>query len=300
MQNDRRTAIIGVTGLVGRGLPALLAAHGESVTGVSRSGTGNLPGVGRWQSPSTMDFSGHRAVINLAGESVAQRWSPQVRQRLYASRVGLTQQLVDAIRRMPEGARPEVLVNASAVGYYGAGGDAILTESTASGSDFLADLCRAWEAAALEAEALGVRVVCLRLGMVLGRGGLAFERLRRVFTWGLGGRLGDGRQWQSWIHLDDLHAAIVHALNSSSMRGAANATAPTPERNADFTRTLAAALRRPALLPVPGWVLKLALGGFGKVLLDSQRAIPETLIADGFIFKFPDLASALQDLVASR
>jgi uncharacterized protein (TIGR01777 family) len=298
MQNDPRAAILGVTGFVGRDLPRLLAAHGMSVTGVSRAGTGSLPGVDRWQSPSTLDLSGHRVVINLAGESVAQRWTQDACRRMRESRIDVTRRVVAAIRRLPAGERPELLLNTSAVGYYGDGGDAVLTEFAAPGSGFLADLCRDWEAAAVEAEALGVRVVCLRLGMVLGRDGLAFERLRRVFTYGLGGRLGTGHQWLSWIHLDDLRAAIVHAVNSPDMRGAVNATAPEPQRNADFTRMLAAALHRPALLPVPAFALKLALGGFGAMLLDSQRVVPDALAAGGFGFRFPNLESALTDLCA--
>jgi uncharacterized protein (TIGR01777 family) len=299
MQNDPpRAAILGVTGFVGQSLPTLLAAHGMSVTGVSRAGTGSLPGVDRWQSASTLDLAGHRAVINLTGESVAQRWTQDACRRMRESRIDVTRRVVAAIRRLPAGDRPELLLNASAVGYYGDGGDSVLTESSAPGSGFLADLCRDWESAAMDAEELGVRVVCLRLGMVLGRDGLAFERLRRVFTYGLGGRLGTGRQWQAWIHLDDLHAAMVHAVNSPSLRGAVNATAPEPVRNVDFTRMLAAALHRPALLPVPGFALKLALGGFASVLLEGQRVVPNALVADGFGFNFPNLESALTDLCA--
>jgi len=298
MHNGDRVAILGVTGFVGRGLPSCLAAKGLSVTGVSRSGCGGLAGIKHWQSPAALDLSGHRAVINLAGESVAQRWTPDARRRFHESRVGLTRLVVEAIRRLPAGERPGVLVNASAVGYYGDGGEAVLTESAAAGSGYLADLCRDWEAAAREAEALGVRVVCLRLGMVLGRGGLAFERLRRVFKCGMGGRLGTGRQWMAWIHLCDLRAAIVHVMMSENLSGPVNGTAPEPVRNAEFTRKLAAALHRSALLPVPGFALKLALGGFGAALLDSQRALPEALLADGFQFKVPDLAGALANLVA--
>ncbi|MEI6654203.1 MAG: TIGR01777 family oxidoreductase [Verrucomicrobiota bacterium] len=298
MQKDPRAAILGVTGFVGSGLPALLAAHGMAVTGVSRSGTGSLSGVARWQTPANLDLSGHRAVINLAGESVAQRWSQDARRRLLASRVEVTRSVVAAIRRLPVGERPEVLVNASAVGYYGDGGDAFLTEESASGSGFLADLCRVWEAAAMEAEVLGVWVVCLRLGMVLGREGGAYERMRCVFRYGLGGRLGTGRQWQSWIHMDDLRAAIVHAVYSANLRGAVNATAPAPVRNVDFTRMLASALHRPAWLPVPAFALKLALGGFASVLLEGQRVVPNALVAEGFGFKFPNMEAALTDLVA--
>jgi len=297
MNNTGRVAIVGVSGFVGRGLPAWLAASGLSVTGVSRSASPTLSGIDRWQTPASLDFSGHRALINLAGESVAQRWTPEVRRRMHESRVAQTRSVVAAIGRLPAGARPEVLVNASAVGYYGDGGEAVLTEASAPGSGYLAELCREWEAAAVEAEALGVRVVRLRLGVVLGRGGSAYERLRRVFRMGLGGRLGSGRQWFAWIHLDDLRAAIVHAVVSETLHGAVNATAPCPERNADFTRLLGAALHRPALLPVPGFALKLGLGGFGGALLDSQRALPGALVADGFAFRFPALDAALLDLV---
>lgn len=300
MHHDEYAAILGVSGFVGHGLPALLAANGLAVTGVSRSGTGAIPGIKRWQTPDTLDFAGHRVVINLAGESVAQRWSPETCQRLHESRVDVTRRVVAAIRRLPAGARPAVLVNASAVGYYGDGGELVLTESAEPGRGYLADLCRDWEAAALEAEALGVRVVRLRLGVVLGRGGPAFERLRRVFRLGIGGRLGSGRQWMGWIHLDDLRAAIVHAAFSDTLQGAVNATAPGPLRNAEFTRLLGAALHRPALLPVPGFALKLALGGFGAALLESQQALPEALVRDGFRFRFPELAGALEDLVGRQ
>ncbi|MEI7908521.1 MAG: TIGR01777 family oxidoreductase [Verrucomicrobiota bacterium] len=298
MHDAERVAILGVTGFVGRGLPALLGARGLSVTGVSRSGSGPNAGIKHWQTPDFLDLAGHRAVINLAGESVAQRWSPAARLRLHASRIEVTHAVVAAIRRLPVADRPAVLVNASAVGYYGDGGEAVLGESAGPGSGYLADLCREWEAAAMEAESLGVRVVRLRLGVVLGRGGLAYERLRRVFRCGMGGRLGSGRQWMPWIHLDDVRAALVHAVVSDTLRGAVNATAPEPARNAEFTCQLAAALHRPALLPVPGFALKLALGGFGTSLLDSQRVLPEALVADGFRFKFPDLTSALGNLVA--
>ncbi len=297
MGNDDRAAILGVTGFVGRGLPTLLAARGLSTTGVSRLGSGALAGVKRWQSPATLDLSGHRAVINLAGESVARRWTTDALRSFRESRVGLTRRLVEAIRRLPADARPKVLVNASAVGYYGNGGESDLTEMAPAGKGFLADLCRDWEAAAAEAEALGVRVVRLRLGIVLGQGGMAFERMRRVFQCGFGGRLGNGRQWMSWIHLHDIRAAIVHAVVSESLQGAVNGTAPEPVRNAEFTAKLAEALNRPAVLPVPGFALKIALGEFGATLLDSQRVQPGALLADGFQFKYPDLTSALDNLV---
>jgi uncharacterized protein (TIGR01777 family) len=297
MQDAPRVAIIGVTGFIGRGLPALLSAGGFACTGVSRSGGAALEGIDRWQTPGELDLAGHHAVINLAGESIDRRWTQENRRRFHDSRVGLTRRLVESLRALPAAARPKVLVNASAVGIYGDRGDQVLTESAAPGVGYLADLCHDWEVAATGAEALGVRVVCPRIGVVLGRGGSAFEKLRLVFMSGLGGRLGSGLQWMPWIHLADLRAALVHAVVSDSLTGAANCAAPQPERNRDFTRKFAHALHRPALLPVPGFALKLALGGFGGALLAGQRALPAALEENGFPFRYPTLETALADLV---
>ena len=297
MDQPQRTAIVGVTGFVGRGLPALLAEIGMATTGVSRAGKGPLPAVDQWQTPETLDFAGHHAVINLAGEPIAQRWNDETRRRFHESRVSLTTRVVEAIAKVPEGQRPKVLINASAVGIYGDRGDEILTDTARPGRGYLADLCIDWEDAARDAESLGVRVVRLRIGIVLGTNGSAFEKLRRVFKLGLGGPLGHGTQWMPWIHLADLRAAIVHAVASETLTGPINATAPHPERNADLTRKLAAALHRPAILAVPGFALKLVLGGFGGALLAGQRALPAALEADGFHFKFPTLEAALADLV---
>jgi uncharacterized protein (TIGR01777 family) len=183
------------------------------------------------------------------------------------------------------------------VGIYGDRGDQVLTEAAVPGSGYLADLCVAWEEAAMEAEALGVRVVRLRAGVVLGRDGPAFRKLHCMFKSGLGGRLGSGRQWLPWIHLDDLRGAISHAVLSESLWGAVNCTAPAADRNRDFTRKLAAALHRPAILPVPEFALKLVLGEFGAALLAGQHARPAALEADDFNFRFPTLESAFADLV---
>lgn len=298
MQTIQRAAIVGVTGFVGRGLPALLADRGISTTGVSRSGQGILPGVDHWQTPTALDFSGHQAVINLAGEPIDQRWNDASLRLFYQSRVKLTTRVVEAIAKLPADSRPKVLVNASAVGIYGDRGDEILTEAAAQGHGYLADLCREWELAAQAAEWLGVRVVRLRIGVVLGKDGSAFEKLLKVFKLGIGGRLGSGKQWVPWIHLADLRAAIIHAALSDALVGPVNATAPNPERNCDLTRKFAAALHRPAILPAPAFALKLALGGFSSVLLASQRALPAALESDGFRFQFPTLEVALADLIA--
>jgi len=298
MSEKPRVAIIGATGYIGHGLPELLAAKGFAITGVSRAGRGSVPGVDRWQTPDALDLAGLHAVINLAGEPIDQRWTAENKRRFHESRVGVTRRLVAAIGALPPDARPKVLVNTSAVGIYGDGGDATLTEFSSRGSDYLAELCGEWEDAAIAAEVLGVRVVRPRIGVVLGRGGRAFEKLHRIFKFGLGGRLGSGQQWMPWIHLHDLRAALVHAVESDSLSGAANGTAPRPERNVDFTRKFAAAVHRPALLPVPGFALKLALGGFAGALLAGQRAVPAALEADGFHFRYPTLESALEELLS--
>ena len=297
MQTIQRAAILGVTGFVGRGLPALFAEKGVACTGISRSRGSTVRGVDRWQTPDTLDFSGHQAVINLGGEPINQRWNAKSRLLFHESRVGLTHRVVEAIAELPADARPKVLVNASAVGIYGDRGDEILTETSAQGHGYLSDLCHDWEEAALAAESLGVRVVRLRTGVVLGKTGAAFEKLLRIFKSGIGGRLGSGQQWMSWIHLADLRAAFLHAVLSESLTGPVNTTAPYPERNRDLTRKLAYSLHRPAIFPVPAFALKLIIGGFGSALLSSQRAIPVALQADGFHFQFPTLEAALADLI---
>lgn len=298
MQEKPRVAIIGVTGFIGRGLPALLAKEGFACTGVSRSGAGVLEGIDRWQTPDGLDLAGHHAVINLAGESIDRRWTDENRRKFHESRVGVTHQILENLRSLSVEQRPKVWVNASAVGIYGDRGDEVLTESAAPGEGYLAELCQAWENATMGAEELGLRVVRPRIGVVLGRGGSAFEKLRLVYQLGLGGRLGSGKQWMPWIHLADLRAALVHAVTSDSLRGAANCAAPQLERNSDFTRKFARAMHRPALLPVPGFALKIALGGFGGALLAGQRALPAALEENGFRFRYPTLESALADLLA--
>jgi len=275
----------------------MLREKGIATTGISRAGNGSVAGVDRWQKPSQLDFCGHQAIINLAGEPIDQRWTDRKRQLFHESRIGVTNQVVEAIGKLPPEHRPKVLVNASAVGIYGDRGDEVLSESSPAGSGYLAELCVKWEQAAHAAEALGVRVVPVRTGIVLGRDGSAFKKLMLVFKSGIGGRLGSGKQWMPWVHLQDLRAAMVHAVLSESLSGPINGTAPTPERNSDFTRKLAAAVHRPAIFPVPGFVLKIVLGEFGGALLAGQRALPDALEADGFEFRFPTLEAALEDLI---
>ena len=298
MHEIPRVAIIGVTGFIGRGLPALFADKGMKVTGISRTGKhAELPGIDQWQSTDDLDFSGHHAVVNLAGEPIDQRWTDTSRRLFRESRVGLTSKVVEAFARLPEHDRPQVLVNGSAVGFYGDRGDEILTEKSTRGDGYLADLCVDWEDAARDAESLGLRVVLLRTGVVLGKGGSAFEKIRKVFKLGLGGRIGSGRQWMPWVHVADVQAAIVHAVTSENLTGPLNVAAPVAERNADYTRKLAAAMHRPAIFPVPAFALRLVVGDFANALLSGQRPLPAALEADGFRFQFPDLESALRDLI---
>ena len=292
-----KVMVIGVSGFIGRGLAMDLCGKGFEVVGVSRVGRGEVAGVNRWQSVDSMDFSNCGTVVNLAGESIDRRWTEATRRKFHESRIGLTRRVVASLQALPASERPRVLVNASAVGIYGDRGEEVLDEHSLVGGGYLADLCREWEEAAFEAEALGLRVVCLRIGVVMGRGGSAYEKLVRVLKTGLGGKLGNGRQWMPWIHVDDLRRAIVEAILNEQISGVVNGVAPKPERNADFTSKFAKRLGRWAIFPVPSVVLKLVLGGFGGVLLASQRVRPGVLESVGFEFRYPDFDKALDELV---
>ncbi|MBC7980358.1 MAG: TIGR01777 family protein, partial [Armatimonadetes bacterium] len=214
------------------------------------------------------------------------------------SRIGVTAKIVKRISSLPEEERPGVLLNASAVGIYGNRGDELLKEGAPQGEGYLADLCAAWENAADEAVPLGVRVVKLRIGVVLGKGGRAFEKLLAVFKAGIGGRLGNGKQWMPWIHVEDLRRAMLFCLLNEELSGAVNGTAPLPERNVELTGKLAGAVGRRVFLPVPEFALKLALGGFGGALLAGQRALPVKLVEAGFEFRYRKLEEALEDLTS--
>lgn len=297
---SKRVVIYGVSGFVGKGLACMLSSEGWEVTGVSRKGSGKVDGVSSWTTPENADLSGCEAVINLSGEPVDQRWTELKKQLFHDSRVGVTQQIVKKISNLSPELRPKVLLNASAVGYYGGCGDEIVNESTDRGNDYLAELCDLWEKAAIQAEAFGIRVLRLRIGVVLGKDGRAFQKLLRVFKAGIGGRLGNGRQWMPWIHVDDLRRAIVFCISESNIQGAVNGTASNPETNAAFTRKMAKATGRWVFLPVPGIALKILLGGFGCALLRGQRAVPKQLLDAGFQFQFNRLEDALEDLLTTR
>jgi uncharacterized protein len=269
-----KIAVTGASGFIGTRLMEKLGGEGHAV-----SLRGSLEGL-----------AGADAVVHLAGEPVAQRWTKAVREKIRASRVDGTRRLVDALRRSP----PAVLVSASAVGYYGARGDEVLTESSPPGNDFLAGVCQEWEREARKAEEFGVRVVCLRNGLVLGKGG-GLDKMMLPFKLGVGGKIGDGKQWMAWIHLDDAVGLIELAISSSQLRGAVNGTAPHPVTNEEFTRELGAALHRPALLPVPKIALSLLYGDMAQIIYAGQRVMPEAALAAGYEFRFPDIGDAIRD-----
>jgi len=296
-----KIAISGASGLIGRRLIKNLTAAGHAMHVLSRhSGTNLPPGVklSVWDSlkgvPPEESLRDSAAVIHLAGEPVAQRWTTESRRRIRDSRVLGTRHLVQALQKLER--RPEALVCASAIGYYGSRGDEILSESAGPGAGFLSDLCKEWEQEAQAAEAVGMRVVRIRIGVVLDPRGGALKRMLPPFRLGAGGKLGTGRQWMSWIHLEDLAALFQFALDHP-LRGPVNGVAPYPVSNAEFTRTLGQALHRPAMFPVPAFALKLLFGDMSEILLASQRVAPAAAEAAGFRFRFPQLAPALGDLL---
>jgi len=296
-----KITISGASGLIGRRLMKMLAAEGHSLHVLSRHAGTNLPAgveLSVWDPvkgpPPDTGLREAEGVVHLAGEPVAQRWTAEVKRRIRESRVAGTRHLVEALARLPR--PPQVLVSASAIGYYGSRGDEILTSSSPPGTDYLAGVCTDWEREAAVAEELGMRVVRVRTGVVLDARGGALPRMLPPFRMGLGGKLGDGRQWMSWIHLDDLAGVFRQAL-LQPLSGAVNGVAPYPVINTDFTRALAAALHRPAIFPVPRFALRALFGEMADVLLASQRAIPSTVEASGYRFRFPQLAPALADLL---
>lgn len=298
-----RVLITGASGLVGAATAGALCADDHEVGRFVRPGKSCSTRDVRWDPASgfvdidAMEAVG--AIVHLAGAGIADtRWTQDRKKILRESRVNSTRILVDAIAKLRQ--RPRVLVAASAVGYYGDRADEVLTESSKSGDGFLATLARDWEAEAQRAESLGVRVVLLRFGMVLSASGGALPRILRPFKLGLGGWLGSGKQWISWIALQDAVAVIRAVLADERFSGPVNLVSPNPLRNAQFTSTLAHVLHRPAIFPVPAFALRIALGEMSdELLLASQRAEPRKLTAQGCAFRFPDLDAALHSLFAA-
>lgn len=293
-------AITGATGLVGTALTSSLRTAGHTVVPVSRR---RVPGGIVWNPErGEIDAAGLRgvdAVVHLAGENLAAgRWTIPVKQRIRESRVQGTRLLSTALASLP--APPRVLVSVSAIGYYGnRHGDEWLDETMPAGDDFLAELCHAWETAAEPARAAGIRVVHPRIGLILARDGGALAKMAPPFRLGLGGRLGTGSQWMSWIAIEDLVAGVLHAISTEAVSGPLNVVAPDPVRNVEFTRTLAAALRRPAIIPAPATLLRVLFGEMADLtLLASLRVSSQRLQQSGFAFRFPELGGALGHLLS--
>lgn len=299
--------VTGSTGLVGSSLVPALAKAGHTICRLVRPGTVIKSASDGFQvswNPTTGELGGAAvgadAVVNLAGASIAERrWTAKRKAELHSSRIDTTRALVAALAKM--NARPRVLVSASATGVYGDRGDEVLTEESKPGEGFLADLATTWEAEAIQAEALGIRVVLARFGIILARHGGALPRMMLPFRFFAGGTIGSGKQWMSWISLDDVIEIMRFALENGNVRGPVNCISPEPLQNAAFTKALAHAMHSPVFLPAPAFGLRLALGEMADaLLLSSQRVLPRKLQQLGYEFLHEDLASALTHLLQSR
>lgn len=298
-----KVVVTGSSGLVGSALIPVLAAAGHQAIALVRRPPRREAAELQWDPLGGMNavcFDGADAVIHLAGESIAAgRWTAARKSRILNSRVQGTQTLAAALARLPS--PPQVLVSASAQGYYGDRGDEQLSESSPPGTGFLAEVCRQWEAATQPAAKAGVRVVLLRLGLILSASGGALPRMLPLFRLGAGGNVGGGRQWWSWIAIDDVVGLIQFALSAAGLRGPVNAVSPNPVTNAEFTRILGRVLHRPALFPAPAFLLRTAMGEMAQeLLLSSQRVQPAAALAAGFSFRYPVLEPALRHVLGSR
>ncbi len=293
--------ISGASGLIGSSLAFALATAGHSlnrlVRDASRAAAGDVvwnPAAGELEAAALEPFD---AIVHLAGESIAAgRWTDQKKERIRGSRVEGTQTLAEALTKLPP--RPRTLISASAVGFYGNRDDELLDETSSPGNDFLAEVCQAWEAATEPAAKAGVRVVKARFGVVLSGQGGALKKMLLPFRLGLGGKIGSGQQYMSWVALDDVVGAVVHCLNTERVRGAVNVVAPNPVTNLEFTKTLGRVLSRPTIFPMPAVAARVAFGEMADaLLLSSQRVQPAKLLGAGYAFKFPTLGPALRHVL---
>jgi hypothetical protein len=302
---DLRVTVTGATGLIGRPLVAALQDQGVQVSVLSRSPERARKQLQRdgqepieafaWdllaEAAPAAALEGRDAIVHLAGENVAQRWSEKAKQAIRESRVTGTRSLLAGMRAVQQ--MPRTLVSSSAIGYYGARGEEPLDEEARPGRDFLAQICVEWEAESVKASELGARVVCVRTGVVLHKDGGALEKMLPPFRLGVGGPVAGGRQFISWIHRDDVVGMMLAALADERWSGAVNATAPEPVNNRDFSRALGRALHRPALLPVPGLALQLLYGEMAEIVTDGARVVPAKPLVLGYEFEHPKLDEAL-------
>jgi uncharacterized protein (TIGR01777 family) len=293
--NSARVLVSGASGPIGAALLPSLKSRGFQITRLVRGQPSGEDQIS-WDPAEPLapeSISGFDAVIHLAGESVVGRWTSRKKTKIRDSRVLGTRNLAQSLAQAKD--RPRVLISASAVGYYGDRGEELLREESPSGSGFLAEVCREWEAANQPASEAGIRTAQIRIGVVLSPSGGALQKMLPPFRMGVGGNLGSGRQWVSWVHIQDLVGAVHHILKTDLLQGPVNLVAPKPVTNAEFTKTLGAVLSRPTIFPVPAFAAKLAFGQMAEeVLLGSQRVEPAKLIASGYPFQYTDLRKALE------
>ncbi len=293
-----RVLMTGSGGLIGQALLSFLTTNGHTVVRLTRS-----PATGRhilWNpdagTVNTDDLEDFGAIVHLAGETIVGRWTPEKKARILESRTKGTRLLCESLAHLRS--RPIVLVSASAIGYYGDRGDQVLDEESSAGSLFLSEVAEAWEAGTEPAMRIGIRVVNMRIGFVLSKAGGGLAAMLLPFKLGIGGRVGCGLQYISWIALDDVVGAVSHALLSDTLRGPVNAVAPHPVTNLEFTKTLGRVLRRPTIFPLPAFAARLVLGEMAnELLLASTRVNPSRLLASGYEFRFPDLPGALRHVL---
>jgi uncharacterized protein (TIGR01777 family) len=292
-----RVAVSGGSGFIGSAVVQRLQAGGHQVSRLVR-GTPK-PGEIHWIPAGALDaapLEGFDAVVHLAAENISGRWTATKKARILNSRVQGTLTIAAMLARLQR--KPKVLVSASAIGFYGSRGDETLDESSPPGADFLAEVARQWESATEAASRAGIRVALLRFGVVLGESGGALKQMLRPFKMGVGGRIGSGQQWMSWVALEDAAGAVEHAILNDSVRGPVNVVAPQPARNSEFTKTLGEVLHRPTMFPMPEFAVKIAFGEMGEsLLLGSQRVMPKKLVQAGYQFKFPELKAALASVM---
>src|SRR5271155_415821 len=290
--------VSGSSGLIGAALIPALKSSGYEITCLVR-GTASGKEQIQWDPAQPLvpeSVSGFDAVVHLAGESIVGRWTEAKKRRIRESRVQGTLRLAEALAQAPQ--RPRVLISASAIGYYGDRGDEALREDSASGSGFLPEVCREWEDATEPATKAGIRTVQVRFGLVLSQHGGALQKMLPPFRLGVGGNMGNGRQWWSWIDIDDLVGAVQHVIKTETLQGPINVVGPNPLTNAEFTKTLASVLSRPALFPMPAFAARLVFGQMGdELLLASQRVEPAKLLASGYVFQKPDLRGSLESIL---
>jgi uncharacterized protein len=289
-----RITITGASGRIGTRLGERLRARGDEVTVLSRSAERGVRWDPQNEAAPAGALAGRDAVVHLAGEDVAQRWNDETKHRIRESRVAGTHNLVAGLTDVPAADRPTVLVSGSASGYYGPHGDEEVTESEPAGEDFLAEVCAAWEREARAAEALGLRVVRVRTGIVLDREGGALATMLPPFKLGVGGPVAGGRQWMPWIHVDDEVGILLAAIDNPAWSGAVNASAPNPVTNRDFSKALGRALHRPAVAPVPALAIRALYGEMAQIVTTGVRMVPARALELGYAFAHPELDEALR------